>query len=929
MCIRDRYMGKVSRAVQMSEPSEQGEERRDLAQQTSAKLLESQIQAHVKEDSAWKYRKAIERMKDDQLQRWDEVQRVLSSVEVGANEALRKMIAQLQHQSEINKRLLMEELNSKELNSKENLEISRVSNISLGSEKPKNASAIEESKKAEKKNPRGRLFIDVERVDKELTRRSERRPSWKSDHDVGWKSGEEDSVGLLEVSQMRLFLGSEQLLRQHSARTLSHSISSPSRAGDFMEPEPEIMNTEGDRGSSIFEGESFKDFTSKKLKEFTQKDNMRSLLRMREHALNVRHQAQAELMQQLLDSRRVSPRTFQRKAFELERWVTKEREDIRQARQEYEKSLFRFAEAVKRTQRDIEFMKKVKAKSNKRSSQDFRRLPEDISAKLSSPGDLPSGRKKDSAFAGEPESFVRSFGFEMHEPPSSIKVVEEYRMREDSGMVTGEKRPERRSEDYKPSELELTGKTPGQVLTLSLSPPSAAKDLSSFAMTNIKEFPHTVNEDLREELHTIDHDNPKFERPSEKLDHSEVLPEPAVQIEVKNPEVKREEEVLKEKKIEEEEAKSLVREVLESSFKKGISLSDDEEVQKPRRSVTDDLLRHARSDPESALEASGGSEEYKHHLVEAITDDVMELIVVDFICEFEQLLSIDRFAAEEEDFEEPAIGIHPDPQSIVQPDKQPVAVEAFATPPSINTGNESASPDKVSPFESGKSAVIVSARERPSPVRAKSIRTNLSAVHEYLQALISLIKSQFINLFITNINIPLGANPIERLKSYHVVDPAANDSFSLDSSQIQAPPVLGIELFLALEDELARRRGNNLPEEVLELEHIHNKLIFDALNEILDEFRPFGLKGKPAPWRNSSRKVFFKRITVETALDVLDKAKERVVEWASSMCGFIHDKDDNLLGRDLHLDEDYINHIKEDRLARMLANEVLTSQRFN
>eukprot|EP01017_Pseudomicrothorax_dubius_P007090 TRINITY_DN12144_c0_g1_i14.p1 TRINITY_DN12144_c0_g1~~TRINITY_DN12144_c0_g1_i14.p1 ORF type:complete len:311 (-),score=87.77 TRINITY_DN12144_c0_g1_i14:157-1089(-) len=243
-----------------------------------------------------------------------------------------------------------------------------------------------------------------------------------------------------------------------------------------------------------------------------------------------------------------------------------------------------------------------------------------------------------------------------------------------------------------------------------------------------------------------------------------------------------------------------------------------------------------------------------------------------------------------------------------------------------NTGNESASPDKVSPFESGKSAVIVSARERPSPVRAKSIRTNLSAVHEYLQALISLIKSQFINLFITNINIPLGANPIERLKSYHVVDPAANDSFSLDSSQIQAPPVLGIELFLALEDELARRRGNNLPEEVLELEHIHNKLIFDALNEILDEFRPFGLKGKPAPWRNSSRKVFFKRITVETALDVLDKAKERVVEWASSMCGFIHDKDDNLLGRDLHLDEDYINHIKEDRLARMLANEAYENE---
>lgn len=35
------------------------------------------------------------------------------------------------------------------------------------------------------------------------------------------------------------------------------------------------------------------------------------------------------------------------------------------------------------------------------------------------------------------------------------------------------------------------------------------------------------------------------------------------------------------------------------------------------------------------------------------------------------------------------------------------------------------------------------------------------------------------------------------------------------------------------------------------MERIHNKAIFDAYNESLDYFRPFGIKGKPLPWRKN------------------------------------------------------------------------------
>jgi hypothetical protein len=38
-----------------------------------------------------------------------------------------------------------------------------------------------------------------------------------------------------------------------------------------------------------------------------------------------------------------------------------------------------------------------------------------------------------------------------------------------------------------------------------------------------------------------------------------------------------------------------------------------------------------------------------------------------------------------------------------------------------------------------------------------------------------------------------------------------------------------------------------------EWENIHNKVIFDAINEALDGYRPYGLKGLPLPWSKQTR----------------------------------------------------------------------------
>jgi hypothetical protein len=42
---------------------------------------------------------------------------------------------------------------------------------------------------------------------------------------------------------------------------------------------------------------------------------------------------------------------------------------------------------------------------------------------------------------------------------------------------------------------------------------------------------------------------------------------------------------------------------------------------------------------------------------------------------------------------------------------------------------------------------------------------------------------------------------------------------------------------------------------VAESTHIHNKAIFDSLNESLMKFRPYGIQGEPMPWSNKNRRL--------------------------------------------------------------------------
>jgi hypothetical protein len=70
--------------------------------------------------------------------------------------------------------------------------------------------------------------------------------------------------------------------------------------------------------------------------------------------------------------------------------------------------------------------------------------------------------------------------------------------------------------------------------------------------------------------------------------------------------------------------------------------------------------------------------------------------------------------------------------------------------------------------------------------------------------------------------------------------------------------------------------------------HIHNKALFDSLNEFLDHERPYGIWGKPFPWKNTSS--FPRDYDEAMREEKLRSSMDKVIEQCSYVCGLLVDK---------------------------------------
>lgn len=88
------------------------------------------------------------------------------------------------------------------------------------------------------------------------------------------------------------------------------------------------------------------------------------------------------------------------------------------------------------------------------------------------------------------------------------------------------------------------------------------------------------------------------------------------------------------------------------------------------------------------------------------------------------------------------------------------------------------------------------------------------------------------------------------------------------------------------------------------------------MNESLEYFRPFDIRGKPNPWKLNQKKLTYSDIDQNNMEIVLEQAKNKVIEWCLFQCGILADNSE------MNINYDLLNQMKQERLEKMIINEI-------
>lgn len=231
------------------------------------------------------------------------------------------------------------------------------------------------------------------------------------------------------------------------------------------------------------------------------------------------------------------------------------------------------------------------------------------------------------------------------------------------------------------------------------------------------------------------------------------------------------------------------------------------------------------------------------------------------------------------------------------------------------------------------------------------IRTNFNAVNEYLSLLLKFLREKGIYFFPRKKNEPhlilKKANILhEDLKSIaegpqNIIVPvqkkrskkrkkAEDKCFNL---KIGRDHYLLLKNFQNLESEIlvkfpifllkfsnflqSNYQDMNIMEELFDMQKIYHRAIYDCFNEgiskhIFEHDLSFIDAIKPRKKRRKTEKFN----------DLLEHAKEHVLDAASLLCGIIKDKEDSMIGNIRFMEDDFISQLREERMYRMITFEV-------
>ncbi|CAD8077002.1 unnamed protein product [Paramecium primaurelia] len=213
--------------------------------------------------------------------------------------------------------------------------------------------------------------------------------------------------------------------------------------------------------------------------------------------------------------------------------------------------------------------------------------------------------------------------------------------------------------------------------------------------------------------------------------------------------------------------------------------------------------------------------------------------------------------------------------------------------------------------------------------QTRGFKTGIPQVKTYLTHLTEFMICNYKDEMLTKLNVPLGPSSKDMLRFLHPISDSTivSDEENNSNDNYLQNIIMTAELFGTFERFLINEQILKVQSsQLLELEHIHNKAIFDALNEALDYHRPYGMAGQPYVWKSDPARLQFRKKTLEEMPNILKSSQDKVLEWCHYLAGFLIDKEDCPYPKILMFDQECLAQIKEDRMIRMLSAEAIENE---
>ena len=199
------------------------------------------------------------------------------------------------------------------------------------------------------------------------------------------------------------------------------------------------------------------------------------------------------------------------------------------------------------------------------------------------------------------------------------------------------------------------------------------------------------------------------------------------------------------------------------------------------------------------------------------------------------------------------------------------------------------------------------------------------------------LKNNYHVQFLKQLTQPIQKSSADTLQTLQTSEIGSYKHFET-TQDLQKHPIIPVNLYLdiekAREEALLARKGSQMSKQtqmVWESIHIQNKSFFDAINESLMKFRPYGLTGEPMPWSNKIRRL-------QTKVDIgsvdterlFQMVKQEVFRWAQAFCGSLpspvfcfpsnHHRDKE------EFNDELFQENREKRLTQVLSAETIEQE---